>query len=248
MSTYAEIQSRVLAIVIDTPTAVQDQVPTLVKEVISELQVDHNFQIMRATTAVLRTVADTRVLAAVPSDFKEFRGLPYEIGGTGATRELGVSFERSAVIRELGSNEGGEGEDSTYEGRPQVILVSEPSDEAGTQNFEIWPLSDGNSDYADTYVGQYRIRIPYWKYLTELSGDTDTNWFTVNGADYIAYMAAAEAFFLDHDEQNGTIWTQKAGPKRANLIKRDKMLMVSNVRELIPSGDALARRYRGPSR
>ena len=189
MATFAELQTRVEHIVIDLPTSVTAQVQTLIKEAIRSLQRDHNFKVMEAETSLLSTATATRVLSAVPSDFKELRGLPYEIMADGTVRELLNPANRVAIIREWGTTAGGEAETDLHNGNPQAILIGEPTSEAGAMNFEVYPLPDGQSLYAN---GQYRIVVPYWKYLTALSASSDTNWFTANAEQWIVWKAASE--------------------------------------------------------
>lgn len=237
MATYAELQAQVASAIIDTPTNVVNLIPTFLKRAMRDLQISHNFKVMEATTDVLITTESTRVLAAVPSTFKEFRKRPYLIDSTGSVIYLGYSTSREDVAREFGTDEGGEQDNDTIAGEPRVILRSEPTNEAGASNFEVWPLPDANSTYGNTSAGSYRIRIPYWKFLTELSGSTDTNWFTVNADQYLVEQAAAYGFFEDHDEDRGTLWTQRAASSKKMVIKRAKMEQFSAVETLRPNRD-----------
>ena len=245
MATFAELQTRAQHIVIDLPTSVTAQVPTLVKEAVRSLQRDHNFKVMEAESSLLSTATATRVLSAVPSDFKELRGLPYEIMADGTVRELLNPANRVAIIREWGTTAGGEAETDLHNGNPQAILIGEPTSEAGAMNFEVYPLPDGQSLYAN---GQYRIVVPYWKYLTALSASADTNWFTTNAEQWIVWKAASEGFFLDWDEERATFWAQKAAGARKEVIDLDKKFRLAGVRELVPIFDAAGPRLRlGPA-
>ena len=112
-------------------------------------------------------------------------------------------------------------------------------------NFEVFPLPDGQSLYAN---GQYRIVVPYWKYLTALSASSDTNWFTANAEQWIVWKTASEAFFLDWDEERATFWAQKAAGARKEVIDLDKKYRLAGVRELVPIFDAAGPRLRlGPA-
>ena len=57
MATYGAIQTRVQQIIIDLPSSVTAQVPTLVKEAVRSLQVKHNFKVMEALSS-FTTAAD----------------------------------------------------------------------------------------------------------------------------------------------------------------------------------------------
>lgn len=238
MATFGELQTRVQHIVIDLPTSVTAQVPTLIKEAVRKLQTKHDFEICKATTAVLTTTLETRVLAALPSDWNKWRGKPYHIGVQGQVLELGTFAERADALREFDTMDGGEADPETMSGSPVGILLSEPTDELGTRNIEVYPLPDGNSLYLD---GEYRIVLPYWKFLTTLSGAGDQNWFTNNAEEWIVFMAAAGAFFLDWDENRGTLWTQRASVEYKDIILRDKYTKLGQVSEIVPNRDA-----RGP--
>lgn len=249
MATYSELQTEVATNLIDVPTAVQALIGTYLNRALKTLQVRHNFEVMKATTGVLITAADTRVLSAVPADFKEFRldpvnGVgPYLIHASGDTQELQIGYGRASVEADIPTDAGGENEDDTVVGPPQLILRSEPTSEAGASNFEVWPLSDGLSLYANSDAGEYRIVIPYWKFLTALSASGDTNWFTTNAEEWLLCQATAYGFFTNEDEERATIWTQRAAEKLQEVIGRDKRLQVSRVQTLIPHPDAMAARH-----
>jgi hypothetical protein len=216
----------------------------LVREAIRKLQLRHNFRVMEKETAVLTTTAQTRVLTTLPTDWKEWRGLPYMIDQNGVIRELAVAPNRAAVLREFRDSRGGEADADDIDGRPRVLLISEPTNEAGAANIEVYPYSDSLSLYTTAPAGEYRIVIPYWRYLTALSLDADTNWFTVNADEWIVRMGTSEGFFMDHDEERGTIWAQRAAEKWSDVLGRDKTQRLSFVRELVPSPDAGGPRVR----
>jgi len=239
MATFGEIQTRVQQIIIDLPTAVTAQVPTLIRGSLRRLQRAHDFKVCEALSSVYTTTLETRVLAAVPSNFHKFRGLPQLIDANGVVREMGIFPDRGAAEREFSSLAGGEATASDISGTPRFLLRSEPTDELGATNFEVYPLPTDNSLYTD---GNWRIRIPYWKFLTELSGNSDTNWFTINADDFLAWDAAADGFFLDWDEQRALIWKQNASAKFKEAVDLDKKMRVSGLNVLVPSSDALAPR------
>jgi len=236
MATYGAIQTRVQQIIIDLPSSVTAQVPTLVKEAVRSLQVKHNFKVMEALSS-FTTAADTRVLGSMPSNFKEFRGKPYELTGKGRHRPLDIATDRS-VAEGLWGSSSAEAEDAELAGAPRLILLAEPSDEHAAASYEIYPRSDSNSDWEDSSAGEYRIRIPYWKYLTELSADADYNWFTTNADTFIVWRAAAEGFFNNWDEERGTLWTQKASTEFQEVLRRDKQFRLSGVQTLIANPNA----------
>lgn len=235
MATYSELQARVSQIVIDLPTAVTSQVPTLVRESVRRLQRLHDFKVAEARTSVFVTVTETRTLGAVPSDWYKWRGKPQRIDTLGKHRDLGIYPDRPSAEREHGSESGGEADATSLAGPPRALSLSEPTDAAGSMNFEVWPFSDGLSTYTD---GQYRIVVPYWKMLPTLTASGDSNWLTNNAEQWIAWDAASQAFLLDWDEQRAAVWAQNAAKAFKEVIDADKRLRVSEITELRPSSDA----------
>lgn len=239
MATFAELQTRVGQIIIDLPSTVTAQLPTLVNEAIRELQDLHNFKVMEKVSAVYTTTVETSTLATKPTDFKEFRGRAIEIGALGNISYIQPISGRTEAWGYFGTTAGGEATASTLAGRPRVIWLSEPTDEMGTQTFEIAPIPDANSLYAN---GNYRIMVPYWRYLTALSSSGDQNWFTNNAVEWIVFKAASMGFFDNHDDVNGTLWANLAAGKYQQVLKADKRFRMSTTDTLIPQPDAL----RGP--
>jgi hypothetical protein len=245
MATFLEIQEAVAGIIIDTPTATVNQVPNFIRRAMRKLHWKHDFRVMQKETSVLVTTVATRVLSVTPSDWMKPRGAPYEIAADGSVRELIWAPNRVAVLRELGDTRGGEADSTVHSGPPAVILQSEPTTDLGGSNLEIYPLPDGLSLYANSSAGEYRVVVPYYRFLPALSASGDTNWFTVNADEWLTYQAAAEGFFHDHDEERGTIWAQKATAVFQDVVQADKLDRVSAVRELVPSPNAGGSRLRG---
>lgn len=234
MSTYLEIQNAVTARVIDAPTAVANAIPDLINKAIKRLEQKHNFWIMEATQGPLTTTVATRPLSAgVPSDFKDFRGKPYYLSYYGPKIDISFTPDQSAALDYFG--------DSTTVniGPPQFLLRGEPSDIAGTQAWAVYPYPDGNSDWSG---GEFRVYIPYWKFLADLAADADTNWFTVNAYWYIVYQSVAEAYGMDIDNQQMAVWAQLAKAEQDILISNDKRSRISQLTHIQPHGGALGPR------
>lgn len=222
MGTYAGIQTRVRRRVIDAPAAVVAEVPTLVNEGYKAIQKQHNFKVMEKLAA-FTTVVDTRALGVQPTDFKEFHDTdrPYYLFNSGSVRPIqlaGSKFGLLTGISEAASNS------------PRVLYVP-PLNVDGTGTWQLYPLPDGNSDYGD---GEYRVKVPYYGYLSALSADGDTNWLTDVGEEYIVMYAVMEAFAVDWDEDRMAIWAQKMQLKLQETIRLDKRLRLSGVQELVP--------------
>lgn len=225
MATFSQLKQRVERRVIDLPTAVQTEVPLLVNSAYRHLQRKHNFKVMETQTSTLVTTVGERVLAAVPSDFKELREFPYRITRLGDHQRMKTQLE----LAELGLRFGDQDE-----GVPQAVLLGE-QDTAGVGDLEVWPLPDGDSDHVD---GEYRIVVPYYRFLPALVNDADTNWLVVNGEDYIVMKATSDAFAVDWDEERMTIWRQLAQNELREVIRADKRAQVAGI-------EALAVHWRG---
>lgn len=223
MGTFATIQARVLTRVIDAPAGTSGEIPTLINEAMKTLQVKHNFKVMEKVLTA-NTVLNTRTLVATkPTDWKEPRPSPYwEPFTNGKTGRMEWVPDRESAHSNVTTLD---------KGAPKYLLEGEPTTDAGVSPFEVWPLPDGLSDYSD---GEYRVYIPYWRFLPDLSAGSDTNWFTVNAEEYLVHAATGMAFALDWDENRLAEWGQLGAGKAQEVIKRDKMLRVSSVTTLVP--------------
>jgi len=211
MSDYITIQNAVKARLVDAATAVQNEVPYFVNWALRRIQNEHNFRVMR-TLLEATTQASTRVLTTKPTLWKAVRGRPYYVEDAGDGKHM-FSFTANREQVQKAINE-----DDT--GLPQVLLLGE-EDDTGAANIEVWPLSDGNSDYSG---GQYRIKLPYWRFIADLSDNDDTNWFVENGEEYLRAMATSKAFATEYNEEKALYWEAKAMEEQAILIRTDKKM------------------------
>lgn len=214
MTTFGDIQTRVQSNIIDLPTAVLNQIPTLINQAQRQLQINHNFKIMEALNEPTTTV-NTRVLGAVPSDWKEYRGRPWFLKNDGSIVRMIQANSREDIWKAMDEA------DTNY---PMVILQAVESDTLGNGNFWVYPLPDGNSDYTG---GEYRVKIPYWAYLANLVNTGDQNWFTNNADLYLEYRATAEGFAKNWDTAHSAEWATKAAIELKDVVKKDKLLRLS---------------------
>lgn len=218
MATVDAIIARVERRVIDLPTAVSTEVSDLVEKAHRELQDRHNFRIMRAVSASLPTTVDTSTLAAIPSDFKSYRGRPYYTDDLGDTFRLWISQDKEEVLSAFSIA-------ATDIGDPRVLLETED------ETWEVYPIADG---LANTTDGEYPIVVPYWKYLTFPSS---TDWFTVNADWFLTFWATAEAFMVDWDEQHAAVWFSRAENEYRKLLKVDARRRAGHVETMVPHKD-----------
>ena len=229
MADFTTLQTRVKRRVIDLPDAVTAEVNTLINAAIRTLERRHHFRVNEAETAAMLTVAAQRTLAtAVPTNYLQARGVPRLIENDGDDRRLRWLSSRQAARDQFTDS------NTTETGEPEALLDPE-TDEEGVRTFEVYPFSDSNSDYSDD---EYRIRVPYWRTLTALSADGDSNWFTTNAEEYIVAQATSEAFLLDWDEERAAVWATRANVHFEEVKSTDKHFRLSGVDTFVPSLDA----------
>lgn len=224
--TFGSICTRVRSQVIDLPAVVTASVPDYVRTGIAKLQTRHNFLVMDKLQAAVTTV-NVASIGNVPSDWKEWRSFPYYLTNDGRARKLQMHTPHEGIypdIRETETNP------------PRIITIGEPSDDLGTRPMKVAPIPDGSSDWAD---GEYRLYIPYRRYLAPLSLDGDSNWFTVNAEEYIFHFASNLAFAADWDYEHSAVELQLAENEYKEVVLRDKRLRLSDVQNLVPHRDAL---------
>jgi hypothetical protein len=221
--TFLELQTEVAANIIDLPTVVSARVPTLITRAVTALQNRHNFKVMDTEVSFTTTLA-TRSIGSVPSAFKEWRLAPAFVDDDTGQWNRMVMAPDIRSIRESGITE-------LDDGYPVFLLQSDSSSDAGAYTLSVYPLPDGESDYSD---GEYRIKVPYRKYLTTLSSDSDTNWFTVNASEYLINYATSLGFAADWDEQRMGVWAQLAENKFREIVMKDKKERLAGVDTLVP--------------
>lgn len=207
MATLSELRARVRRYLIDVPSDTDTELDNWINEALVYAQDRHNFRFMQAEQS-FTTTADTRKLADKPSDWKEARSSPWLHTGLGGADLIDWAVSQDQV-RALYSQD-----DKDETGEPRLIL------ETATE-FEVYPFPDDNSLWDD---GDYRVVIPYWKYLSELSDDGDSNEITDDrmGERYVLFAAVSEGFLFNLDEERGQIWMQRAERELQKFISRDK--------------------------
>lgn len=221
MATFQDLQTRVQRRVIDLPQAVRDEVPDLINQAIRSIQKKHDFKVMEEELTLV-TVIGSQTLGNVPELWKSLRDQAYRTEALGRVFPLSLS-NTSRAPREVWATED--------EGAPTVLWETSPLSVEGERQFMVWPIPDGNSDWDD---GEYRVTIPYWRYVPHLTLPTSTNWFTNNAEMYIINQATAEAFALDWDEERMAVWAQKAAAEQHEVISTDKKFRLAGVDTMVP--------------
>lgn len=219
MANFGDLKNEVNLLLIDNPNAVQQLVGTWVNRAVRKLQVKHNFKDMEANVT-FTTAQNTRLLGARPADWKQYRGKPYVSGPFGDTTDIEVVSSDANAAAAWGLST-----DFDY-GSPQGI-----NENALSQTFEVYPYPDGLENSAD---GEYTVIIPYWRFLGPLLSDTDENWLTTNAEQWIVYMAVAEGFYANEDENRAAIWETRATKEYKDIMSLDKDRRLAETDVFVP--------------
>ena len=210
---FIEVQDEVEDLLLDLPAGTTTRIATWVNEAIKEAETRYNFRCMEEQEDAT-TVDQTRALFTKPADWKERRGEPYLINQDGSTTPISWAQSEAQMIRTYGIQAPAETSTATIdEGEPHYIL------ERDTQ-VDVFPLPDDESDWTN---GLYRVVVPYWKYLTALSADADTNFFTANASRYCIYRAAEMGIDRNRDEARADRYLQKAEREFVKIKNQDKL-------------------------
>jgi hypothetical protein len=127
--TYLELREEVQGNLIDTPQVIQDLTGTYIKRAVRRLERLHNFKVMEEEHEV-STTADTSVVGAVPSDWKEPRDV-----------ELDWAVSRLDVNRAFALDVAQE---------PKVLTFTTDAD-TGSMAFAAYPVPDDEYDLIIPY-------------------------------------------------------------------------------------------------
>lgn len=227
MATFLEIKTDVQNWVIDLPTAVQNSVPGYINKALVKIQNRHDFKVMEGMLTPTTTIGVRQLALLSPTTFKKARGRPFIVREDGTKKRLIWALTEESLLPAF--------DDAIYdEGEPMVIVQGIPTSDLNDRPVNVFPYPDGNSDYTD---GEYRVKIPYWRYLPALSADGDTNWFTINATEYLTYKAIADAFSLNWDMEQMAVWLQKAEVEYKEVVLKDKLARLAEVNTLVPHQD-----------
>lgn len=232
---FSELQSEVEFWLLDLPTGLSAKIPGWINEAIRRAQERHNFRCMEDELLPV-TVDNQRELVADKSatfTWKEMRGKPYYYRQDGSTEEIDWAPSESEMIRTFAIQLPDESNTTPAdEGPPRYLLERDTS-------IDVFPLPDDQSDWNN---GNYRVVIPCWKYLDDLVGDNDTNWFTTNNPYYIIWKATAIGFMANRDEERGEFYEGKAKTLFMELRSTDKRSRLGDRLTLARKNDVYAGR------
>lgn len=232
---FETLQDRVEKYVLDLPGDIGTLIPEWINMAIRRACERHNFLFMRETAPEQTTVEGQRKLMGLPTGWKETRGRPWLLHQDGGVTEIDWAPTESELIRMYGQAAPAEGNKASIDdGQPRFLFPR--SDE-----IEVYPFPDDKSQWDD---GNYRVYIPYWKFPTDLSNNSDTNWVTENMPFYIIFYAAAEGFVFNREEERAQLYFNRAEQKFRESRREDKLAQLPDRPTLIPKARAKGTRRR----
>lgn len=230
----SEIKTEVQSWLLDLPSGASTRIQGWVNEAIRGFERRHNFRCMEA--AVTQTTVDqTRLLVAKPALWKEARGFPFYTNQDGSVTEIDWAASLSDMNRTYAAAAPAEGNTAAIdEGAPRYILETE-------DELHVYPLPDDGSDWDN---GLYRMTVPYWTYLADLSADADENFFTVNHPYMVIFGAVELGLRWNRDEERAMLMRAEAEREFQGARSRDKRSRLSDRLTLATSHDVYSRRPR----
>lgn len=229
---FLSIQNKVITRLMDAQANVTGEVPAMINFAIRDLEDEMNFGCMKGETS-FTTLQNTRLIGRMPDDYKEKRSDAYWLDQVGAPKFLTWQPTSEMSLRRYSRQESKVPAIAfTDVGQPQWLapVFDEGAGVAGEFtsgpfDVNVFPLPDANGfDFlGDGITKTYRIYAPYWRYIPDLAGDGDQNWFTFNAPQYLIAQATGHCLMIDRDEQRATgwygiasSWKQKVKVKAAN--------------------------------
>lgn len=234
MSTYGQIEAEVQRIVEDRIDTLDNAIVTHVARAQNAIEIRCAFLVQRAS--VTYQVAPPTTDYAKPADFINVRSAPYFLERSTSQKYAFLvevdSFEESGLL--------------TKEGVPKYWREKDES------YLQFWPLGDGEGP-SGTTTGAYDVVVPYFKSLDALAGASDTNWWSENLSDVLAWRAAATLFAEARDPM-ANWWMSVAAARFIEIRNQSKRNRIRQRQtEIYPSQSLSSRTrqdrypyYRGP--
>lgn len=238
MATLSELRTRITEQVYDAPPFVTSAVvDRWINRAIRKLQERRNYAVMRAELTGNTTLA-TRTFAAKPSDWKQaHEDRPYYLRQRGDQVFMKWTVGLEDVRKEFTATA------TDDKGAPQALYMAKPTDKLGAQVIEVYPYPDGQSDWTSAPTGEYRLVVPYWKYLADLSGDSDANWFSNNAEDYIEFYGQSRAFRATWEASGYAAKAQQLlREEERDVWRKNVMEVLQGMTHLQPRTDVFAPR------
>ena len=213
MATLAEIKAEVLRIVEEDITELSDAITTHVQRAQREIEDRCEFDIQRTTT--LFEVRQQTGGYDIPSDFIAPADPPYMLDDVAISSESPTSGSHTRtflVERDEFASLG----NRRIKGKPKYWKFGN-----NFTQIQFWPR--GNDEGPGT-SGAWEVEFGYFKRLDTLENDSDTNWWSENLDDVLAFRVAAMVFAEMRDPL-ANFWDQRALARLAefrNQHRRNK--------------------------
>jgi hypothetical protein len=207
------IKTEVQSWLLDMPAGASSRIQGWVNEAIRDATDRYNFRCMQDEELPI-TVNQQRELFTKPSNWKEHRGEPYIFHQDGTTTPISWAQSEAQMVRTYAIQLPDEGNTTPAdEGEPRYLLERETT-------VDVFPLPDDEADWDN---GNWRLAVPYWKHMTAMSADADTNWFTQNAEYYVIWKALAIGFAWNRDEERAALYETKAERQFQRAKNQDKL-------------------------
>jgi len=208
-----QVKAEVESWLLDLPAGASARVQGWVNEALTEATKRYNFKAMWDEQLPI-TVNQQRELFTKPANWKEHRGEPYYFHQDGSTTPISWAQSEAQMVRTYAIQLPDEGNTSPAdEGAPRYLLERDTT-------VDVFPLPDDESDWNN---GLYRMCVPYWKHMTAMSADADTNFLTEKAPFYVIWYATHLGFLWARDEARSDKFATKAEREFQKLKFQDKI-------------------------
>lgn len=231
MSTFTEMKARIQRNIVDDNAEVVQEIQGYINDAQEELEDLRLFPECRALAYGVILVAEVRKLMDLPSGWNGMRKDPYYYDGTGAKTPMRWIPDTEEIDKTYSL-------DPNETGSPKQLEVT-------ATLINVYPLPDDNAAAGDYFTpGRYIVVVPYWKRLTALSVDNESNIFTTTQLlrRYLEQRATAEALFFNRDQEEGLLWMAKATATMKKIKREYKLRILPRNLTLAPRRSVEANR------
>lgn len=224
MATFATLKTKVQRRVADVTVGLTAEIGDLINEARIEVMDRTNFSWMKAEVD-FTTLLNTRTLGVTPADWKQWRERPYWVeDNQGQTHQM-LSVRSEATAEDAVETE--------RVGSPQYLVRGMETPTTDASSLLIYPLPNGLSDYSD---GEYRVKVPYYKYLALMTADGDEDAMSLDAGlvRFIIDWACKLAYELDWNEKRASYYEGTAEKTWARMKRRNGLKVLSGINTLVP--------------
>jgi hypothetical protein len=222
MANLGQIKTRIRENVVDDNDELVGRLLGWIQEAQEELEDLHLFPVTRAD-GFASTAEDTRKLDDLPATWNGIRKDPYYYDGTGATTPMTWLHDSEEVEKAYDAL------DPLEKGPPSQLFVTDTE-------IHVYPLPDALAASGDVYAGgNYVVLFPYWKRLTALTGEGESNFFTTTllTLRFIEERVTARGLLFNRD-QEWMVWNLAAGGTLKRIKREHKVKQMPRSLNLAP--------------